>query len=383
MGSASSCPNKPDVKTYNDKKLSRKSQFLSVDRFVQLVLQQFPLEVTIKAIVNNSIAFTTFVDFLATQIICGQNTSEFISITNITSLLFDTIGNTFRNCLQNAYSCSSVTVDKQSPDSRLFSLSCQMFPAYVKSQSFNNWRLKEISGNFVLFGNKIPPECTLPELETIHSFSKKSSLVLGNAEISDPSMKTALILSNENSSKIPNSPNLPIGFLLTEYENTSISSDSTKYSSDESPTVLKRKSPSETLPIGITLSSISSKRPCYPVIYLNKHFADNCGHNRDDILGERFGFMQRPGSKIFPHSEYDVMNVTKALKTGQNIVSRIDITRHDKIYTTVIVTKHIFDSCQKSKFVIGLQVEVQSNFQVRKYMTLLQKLIHSLPSSTC
>eukprot|EP01041_Mallomonas_annulata_P006589 gene6589-13328_t len=415
MGSASSCPNREVDKDKTLAHTTGKCQFHSVDRFLQLILLQLPREVAIKAIVENPIAFTTFVDFLAMQIICGENTSEFITITNDhpTSLRFETVCNLFRTSLLNAYSCSIVVGgDEQSPQSQLVSLSSQMFPSYLISLFFNNWRLRETSSK--VFHSSLDEdtaqECTLPELETVYSISEKSNSVSGKAEVVDSSIETIPILSIQNSFKTSSVPNIPIGILLSEIENTTLSSDSTSYSSiNDNPISHREKilrncdqielsnllrsdkcgwitafiTASETLPIGITLSSISRERPGYPVMYLNKHFIENCGHNRDDVLGERFGFMQRPGSTILPHSEYEVMNASLALSSGRNMISRIDICRHEIVNTTLVATKHIFDTFQNNKFVIGLHMEVQSKVEVHKYMHLLQKLIFLLPSSTC
>eukprot|EP01041_Mallomonas_annulata_P011645 gene11645-24386_t len=418
MGSASSFTFKAvdKVKLDREKRWTRaigKCQLHSVDRFLKVTLQQIPQEDSIKAIVENPIAFSTFADFLAIQVICGENTSDFISITddNSTSLCFETVNNIFKKSLQNACSFSIVAVDAQSPDNRLFALSCRMLPGYLESAFFMNWRLRETSGTF---SKDIPPECTLPELEPLSvSPDIKSNIVSGHAEVIHPSIEldNMAILSVENSYKTSNTLNMPIGILLPEHDYTAMLSDSTScYSSiHDNPRVLREKilrncdqielsnllrsdkcgwitafiTASETLPIGITLSSISRERPGYPVIYLNKHFEDSCGYNREEILGERFGFMQRPGSTIFSHSGYDVMNASKALESGENIVSRIDLRRHGKIYSTLVTTKRIFDRFQNSKFVIGLHMEVQSNVEAVKYMVLLQKLVNLIPSSTC
>eukprot|EP01041_Mallomonas_annulata_P012835 gene12835-27063_t len=418
MGSAPSFCKETFVEVSEDKKSphrnSGKCQFHSVDRFLQLALQQLPLEDALKAIVDNPIAFTTFTDFLSMNIICGKFNSEFISIMNNhpSSLSFEDVSNIFRNSLQNAFASHIFPVDEQSMNSRLFSLSCHMFPAYLQSQFFENWRRRETSGTSNFSGKNAPPECTLPELQTVYSISEKSYSVSGKAQVINPSVNIIPILSIEKSTKIAtvNNPNIPIGILLHENENNSLSSGSTLYSSIHDNPILHREkilsncdpielsnliksdkcgwitaliTACETLPIGITLSSISPKRPGYPVIYLNKHFGDHCGHKREDVLGEKFGFMQRPESQIFSHSQHDVMNASMALEIGRQIVSRIDISRNNKIYTTLVTTKHIFDTFKNGKFVIGLHMEVQSKVEVDKYAVLLQQLMDLIPSSTC
>eukprot|EP01041_Mallomonas_annulata_P011529 gene11529-24117_t len=290
---------------YTPASLRESGNVRKIDAFVQLTLKRAGTYDSIKAVVDNPIALKTFAQFLA------HNLSDIPKtvIDNITDR--STVCQSLVDQLEKSFIQDPVLEDRTD---YVIDFAIQKFPEYLFSNFFDDWRTREVYKAITSLDENMLIECTLPELETVdpsmesrseHSTSAKYSSKQGSIITSGVRVEADFTEENENfriSSIEVKAKELHGRSISTLFMQPS-SSNLAIHSCDpiEVAKIIKIGGwlPSfitavETLPIGITLSSVSRQRPGYPVVYLNKHFEDNCGHKREDIVGEIFGFMQKP-----------------------------------------------------------------------------------------
>eukprot|EP01041_Mallomonas_annulata_P004416 gene4416-8793_t len=405
MGSATSCElawRKDEKKTSRILSMRESCTFRGLDKFLRLALLQLPQDDAIKAVIANDIALSALVQFLALELLNSRNSLVFESIIQgqPKSLKFDQICQILTSTLTASFAGSSplTTLDNMPNNRSLIAFTKKMFSEFLHSQYFNDWRVRENSGTLNSLDESVRIECTLPELEILTAGSEKSTKIPTIAHVScSPDMIMAIPadnISTKNNTSIKGRVSIePVGTLIRDDSLTSISMSVKQVLRNcdpvEVPKLMKCDRDGwltaflimvETLPIGITLSSVSRERPGYPVIYLNKHFEDNSGHRREDVLGERFGFMQRPGTCILPHSEPNVAKASVALGTAQAVVVKLDISRRNVTYTSALGIKPIMDAYGNYKFVIGIHLEitrtaeVYNGYDVKCTPTRLEKL---------
>eukprot|EP01041_Mallomonas_annulata_P013547 gene13547-28733_t len=376
----------------------------SVDTFLQVALLNLPQEDAIKAVVGNLVALSALTQYLALALLYTRNYHILISISKSNcneTLAHDTICQILTRELKISFTSDISPVQDSLSDSTIVNFTRVMFAKFLHSRFFDNWRIRETSAALNLSSEKFHLECTLPELESL-------SIDL-DEPMENPIVATVLSptdLITNVSAKITGNPSRsslkfkysddPRGILLNDDSFLNLQKMLHNCDPIEVPKLLKYDRDgwmtsfliaAETLPIGITLSSISRERPGYPVIYLNKHFADQSGHKRVEVLGERFGFMQRTGTRILEHSEASVSLATVALGTAQSVIVSIDITHLYNEYTSIVGIKPIFDNKRNYKFVIGLHLEIKktstSTQNIEEKIQLVKDLINLLPSTIC
>eukprot|EP01041_Mallomonas_annulata_P011981 gene11981-25090_t len=353
------------------------SSFRGINKFLQITLQQSPYDEAIKVLVKNPNALVKLVQFLALELVHSKNSPIIESITNChpnCSLKFDMIFEIIMNTLKCSFSNLSPTIEND--NSTLATFTQSVFIEFLYSQYFDDWRARETSEAINSLNEYVKVECTLPELEFLSCEldEYKKSLIVASVLYSDEVMTTfvsAKIIRNPSNMTLKTQlTKEPVGIPVND-DNTNplFKFNQMLHNCDpiEVPKLLKYDRDgwitsfliaAETLPIGITLSSISRERPGFPVIYLNKYFSDQSGHKREDVLGQRFGFMQRTDARVLEHSEPSVTLATVAVNTAQSVVVFIDIIHHNNYYSTIVGIKPIFDSHGNYKFVIGLHLEI-------------------------
>lgn len=110
-------------------------------------------------------------------------------------------------------------------------------------------------------------------------------------------------------------------------------------------------SAAESLPIPFSLSTASSKRPGFPLIYVNPPFEALTGYTRDEIIGQNCRFLQGPETE--PES---VTKLTEALRGADKVKTRISNRRKDgSVFVNHLNMKPVFDQYGEYRYVIGLQ----------------------------
>eukprot|EP01041_Mallomonas_annulata_P010882 gene10882-22721_t len=389
------------------------SSFRNIDQFLLIILLKSSYDEAIKVVVKNPNALASLVKFLALELLHTVNTpivESLIEGSHLSkSVKFDLICQIIKKSLEGfmastSSSLFSTTENDTSSNSTLAMFIRSMFTEFLHSHFFYDWRVKETSEALIALNENVKMECTLPELESLScelDKNKKSPVVASVLHSNDLIGTVSATITSNSSEASCKTKYLeePIGLPVDD----DITSPSFKFKQllqncdpIEVPKLLKYDRDgwmtsfliaAETLPIGITLSSISRERPGYPVIYLNKHFADHSGYKREDVLGERFGFMQRTGTRILKHSEASVSLATVALGTAQSVIVSIDITHLYNDYTSIVGIKPIFDNHGNYKFVIGLHLEIKktstSNQNIEGEIKLVTDLIDALPSTIC
>eukprot|EP01041_Mallomonas_annulata_P014109 gene14109-30025_t len=366
--------------------------FSSVDRFIQLLLLQVRREDGMKAIVLNPIALESFVQFLSSHALdnCDQIMS-LITNDHQEPLTLSNISGVLKNVLEKTYlfpsTQTSVDQDNCDKSPHLMMMCCEVLPQYLLSDYYDDWRTKETMKIKLSHDDNLLTECTLPDLESFTSCdsTEKISQTPTTASLVFPLVEASIATSVR--SKL-SSVATTIHVEAIQTRQPSIRSLALSSCDPvEVPTLLKGSgwltafiTAAETFPIGISVSVVCKQRPGYPVIYVNNSFTTTAGYKREDIIGERFGFMQARGTRLLPESNDGVERITLALGTAVSTVVALKSSTLAGIkFTSIVGVKPILDEWTNYRYVIGIHLQTTFDERVQENLKFVHSIVDVLP----
>eukprot|EP01041_Mallomonas_annulata_P002106 gene2106-4114_t len=394
---------KGDLQEFRHMTLRESRSVRAVDMFLQLTLSQLRREECIKSVVENPIALDTFVQFLSLKILQSKdNIFESLKIDIDGSMTLGNISNLLTNELKESFSSAAVLNGNIQTSQKLIQFVYEWFPKYLQSEYFNDWRVKEAWKVMFSSNESMSLECTLPELQimdgegsdkhikTNAQFMGKGNFATVDAKIIDPITiieKQKSIFSASGSLRVEADAAMlhidadqidPVSVIEQAVHSCDPIEVSRLLKSDGWLTVLITAA--ENLPIGISLSIVSRERPGYPVIYVNKHFEEKSGYKREDVIGEKFGFMQRSGSSLLPEGEESRDRLSTSLAMAEaNVVALKSRRRNGTSFTTIVGLKPVVDKWLNYRYVIGIHLELPTVEKTETSLQLIKYLISTLP----
>eukprot|EP01041_Mallomonas_annulata_P007336 gene7336-14974_t len=376
----------------------------AVDRFLQLVLSNMSTNDSIRALVENPIALETFCHFLALKLL--ESKDEWSDIISQENILFTKLSNLMmrvKNVLKIEYLGLSEPSVIEQINPRLIKFARQVFPLYLHSEYFDQWRTRETWKTILASETELIVQSTLPELGA----SEGDAMLFKQAVATAPPKGIISTVSslcdhfngnnhNNNNNVIPTAKTITI-----MEENNIICSSNVPYNEESSVIhsavnscdpleilkIIKSDgwltiliAASETLPIGISLSTVSRDVSGYPVIYVNRHFEAHTGYSRKEIIGEKFGFMQKAGTQIAPDDMVKIDKLSIGLAQAEPTVVALNCRRRNGLpFITVVGIKPVIDKTFTYRYVIGVQVEVNISESLDAALFLMKTLIGVLP----
>eukprot|EP01041_Mallomonas_annulata_P008556 gene8556-17647_t len=369
-----------------------------IDRFLQLVLFHIRRFEGVKAIVQNPMALDSFVEFLSSHIldddidpiICSMSNYEKLEpmkLSKVLSALKDSLKHAFSDSLSNDQEESSST-------QKLVQFCCEVLPKYLQSDFYDDWRAKETLRIAFSISQKELTECTLPELYCSPAALDSDSVcpsdplcISTTAFIVPPIIEVAVQSCTTSVDSVPLPQVVQLNSEQIMHRQSSMISQALSSCEPMAVPRLLRSdgwltafiTAAETLPIGITLSVVSKHRQGYPVVYVNKTFQDVCGYKREEVVGERFGFMQGADTQLRPEASDGVERITLALATATPTVVSLSSQRHGLPFSSVVGVKPIKDQWRTYRYVIGIHTETAKENKVAECVSFVNSLLELLP----
>eukprot|EP01041_Mallomonas_annulata_P009175 gene9175-19009_t len=382
------------------------SRSFSVDIFVQIALNQIRREDSLKAIVENPLAISSFSLFLTSQILlCGfvfdflvrdpNKTETYVRLVEIVS-----------STLQIVTAYESSLPDEEDNNSKFLQFACDSVIPFLRSSFFSEWRMMEnLHLRVFMLEERYTGETTLPELQVANSYFNEECSVSATATICSI---TDSNLSPEVEIYISTSPDEflsePLALNINQYDKSIRQSNNNNISIDTSSSTLTEEaiascdpvaiagllrtdtwllsllSDAETLPIGITISSVCNSRPGFPLVYVNKFFAMRSRYVREDLVGQSFGFMHVEGSVLTPQGLNSSRDISNALAARESIVTAFQSRRPSgKLFMSVVGVKPIIDQYSNYRYVIGVHIDLSIKEKIEHGISFVKALITSLP----
>jgi len=248
----------------------------------------------------------------------------------------------------------------------LITLAMGSFPRFVQSQFYQEWRAQQRSLVHVALQQQQDMESS-PE----SSSRKVTSSVNSISSIKDAEDVSVNVISG------------------SEEETARLVEIFETVDALERPTLLARKSwmpwfmaSVETLPICVTISTASSTRRGFPLVYVNAEFERMSGYPRRSIVGSNCRFLQT-NERTSAASEPDsILRLTEALRDALPVRVVITNFRKDGVpFKNLLAMKPIFDSTpsRNYRYVVGVQFDVSNEATSPTHFTLANSLIDTLP----
>eukprot|EP01041_Mallomonas_annulata_P005247 gene5247-10499_t len=386
--------------------LSECDAIRSVDRFITIAFKNVKKDDAIRSIVDHPIAFETLVEYLYLNMHDKVNNILANENVNIDSPGNSDISVRLRICIKDAFKDTRDIQQSLTSKYPILELLFDAFPKYLKSQFFCDWRAKEIL-NTTTFSSSdtfCKLSTTLPELKSVISskdgisayFNASASLILEKVingvdiitpetELSDVSQSTCPIASE-------------IGNYIEDKETLTFIEQALEFCDQvEVPRLLQSNNwlmvflaAAEYLPIGISLSLASTKRPNFPLVYVNKEIERMLGYKRTSLIENncKFGYITATtnlnsnfNNSIINLQKENLIQLFQSLENAQSLVITLINSRgsNGEYFTNIIGVKPIIDQNSDHIYNIGIHVEVARESSAQSRFNFVNSLMDSLP----
>eukprot|EP01041_Mallomonas_annulata_P011582 gene11582-24223_t len=361
----------------------------ALDRCLTLTLNHVSREQAVKSIFLNTIGSKTLVEYLSNEILRDVQTilkvegSEPLSSSDNYMIL----QNSLESCLSGS---DDVNLHQAAEDLVIFKIICGALPRYLGSEIFHAWRSKETLESIKYLIKEDVPETTLPELPVSldeDNYDTAEAYVMNKnfPNHVNPIMKNNLdqfqILQTESN----------LGPIIACEIDGSVKLITTKTIIEkamdhcdpiEASKLLRSRSwlpvflaMAETLPIGISLSSVQSDYNKFPVVYMNNFLEKLIKLKRKHCFEKNFDFPQLVTG----------INVTdipmKLTESIQSVISVLNQNSSGEYSNTVVGIKPIFDDHYRYCYVIGFHLGLRNvSIHIKEQSLLfMEKLLIMLP----